>query len=443
MGRRLNKCLNKYCRNLIFSKHTRRVFTFGGIMRAIQTLRNTNSAQLIPSFKKNERRLLSVFMASLDIVPGFRSHILKFVGYGSGRTCTYKSFMEPVFEDRGLPPGRPDGLIVCKRGASSWSALIEAKSDKNYINVEQIENYANLAKHLGIDTIISISNEFSAKSHELPYTVTKAKQKGRSIYHLSWSKIASELGLFLETHPQLLDAEKYILEETERFLTSKDSGVSTFDEMSPKWKDFVASANTVIGFNTATSGVAEIVKDWQQERRDLCIKLNQQVGGGITSLFPSKVRHDQQARKKLIREQLTSEYRMEAEYLIMPDRSLLRIVADLRACSTTFVFKFDPPKNKMAKAIGTWLAKCLRDYPDDFTVLIDWPGRDVDTTFAPSQIVNDPHIIAEGKKYAPKSIAFIRTKQDARRFKSRKGFIQDLESGAKGLINLASNMQLL
>lgn len=189
--------------------------------------------------------------------------------------------------------------------------------------------------------------------------------------------------------------------------------------------------------------MAEIVKDWQQERRDLCIKLNQQQGGGITSLFPARVRKDQQARKKLIREQLTSEYRMEAEYLIMPAKCTLRIVADLRACSTTFVFKFDPPKNKMARAIGTWLAKCLRGYPDDFTVLIDWPGRDVDTTFLPSQIVADPHIMAEDKKYAPKSIALIRTKQDARRFKSRKGFVQDLESGATELLHLAAKMQLL
>lgn len=412
-------------------------------MKAIQALKNTNSAQLIPSFKKSERCLLSVFMASLDIVPDFRSHILKLIGYGSGKTCTYKSFMEPVFEGRAIPSGRPDGLMVCTRGNASWAALIEAKSDKNRINVEQIETYATLAKHFEIDSIVSISNEFSEESHELPYTIAKTKQKGCSLYHLSWSKITSELGLFLETQTNLSDAERYILEETERFLTSKDSGVSTFDEMSPKWKDFVNSANTVIGFNTATFGVADMVRDWQQERRDLCIKLNQQVGGGITSLFPARVRKDQQARKKLIREQLTTDYRMDAQYLILPTKSQLRIVADLRACSTTFVFKFTPPKNKMAKAIGTWLAKRLDGYPDDFTVLIDWPGRDVDTTFAPSEIVADPHIIAEDKKYAPKSIAFIRTKQGAQRFKSRKLFIEDLEKNAKDLLSLAAQMLLI
>lgn len=412
-------------------------------MKAIQILKSINSAQLIPSFKKNERRLLSVFMATLDVVPEFRSHILKLVGYGSGKTCSYKSFMEPSFDDRQIPSGRPDGLMVCQRGSQTWSALIEAKSDKSRIIVEQIETYATLAKYLDVDAIVSISNEFSTQSRELPYTIAKPKQKGRTIFHLSWSRIASELALFLETHTRLSDAEKYILEEAERFFTSKDSGVATFDEMSPKWKDFVASANTVIGFNTATPGVVEIVRDWQQERRDLCIKMNQQIGGGVTSLFPAKLRGDQQARKKQIREQLTSEYRMEAEYRIMPQKCQLRVVADLRACSTTFVFKFDPPKGKKAKAIGTWLASRLREHSDDFTVLIDWPGRDVDTMFKPSQIIGEPHIIAEGKSYAPKSIALIRTTQGAQRFKSRKLFILDLEDGAKSLLNLAANMQLV
>lgn len=412
-------------------------------MKAVQILKNINSAQLIPSFKKSERRLLSVFMATLDIVPEFRSHILKLVGYGSGKTCTYKSFMEPSFQDRLIPSGRPDGLMVCQRGRQTWSALIEAKSDKSRIIVEQIETYATLARYLNVEAIISISNEFSAQSHELPYTIAKPKQKGRAIFHLSWSKIASELALFLETHPNLSDAERYILEEAERFFTSKDSGVVTFDEMSPKWKDFVASANTVIGFNTATPGVAEIVRDWQQERRDLRIKMNQQIGGGVTSLFPPHLRGDQQARKKQIREQLTSEYRMEAEYRILPQNCQLRIVADLRACSTTFVFKFKPPAGKKAKAIGTWLAGRLHGQSDDFTVLIDWPRRDVDTMFKPTQIIGEPHIIAEGKPYAPKSIALIQTKQGAQRFKSRKLFILDLEDGAKNLLKLASNMQLV
>jgi hypothetical protein len=412
-------------------------------MKAIESLKNLNSAQLIPSFKKNERRLLSVFMATLDAVPAFRGHIFPIFGYRSGKNCKYASFMEPVFEDRKAPPGRPDGLIICNYRSKNWAALIEAKSDKNQINIEQIEMYSSLAKHLEIDAIISISNEFAAKGFELPYTIVKAKRKGRDIFHISWSKIAAEIGLFLEMQTNLHPSEKYILEEAERFLTSKDSGVTTFDEMSRMWKDFVNSANTVIGFNTTTPGVAEIVKNWQQERRDLCIKLNQQLGGGVSSLFPPSLRNDQNARKKLIREQLTKDYKMEAQYQIASNKSTLRIVADLRACSTTFVFEFKPPKNKGAKAIGTWLAKSIANQNDEFTVLINWPGRDVDTTFSVAQIINDPHLIADGKKSAPKSIAFIQTKQDARRFKSRKGFIQDLENGAKNLIQSATRMQLL
>lgn len=64
-------------------------------MKALNTLKTPLAAQLIPSFKKTERRLLSVFMWVLDIVPEFRGEVLELVGYRGGKTSDYKSFMEP------------------------------------------------------------------------------------------------------------------------------------------------------------------------------------------------------------------------------------------------------------------------------------------------------------------------------------------------------------
>ncbi len=119
-------------------------------VKAITNLVSENNRpQLIPAFGKSERKLLSVFMAIMDIVPEFRGEILKLCGYNSGKTSQYISYMEPQYNSHNLPSHRPDGLVVCARGSSHWTAFIEAKSEDNKIRSEQILDYADLANKLG------------------------------------------------------------------------------------------------------------------------------------------------------------------------------------------------------------------------------------------------------------------------------------------------------
>lgn len=413
-------------------------------MKVIQKLKTPISAQLIPSFKQTERKLLSIFMRVMDIVPEFRGHILESVGYKGGKTSTYKSYMEPSFDLLNGPTVRPDGLITCKRGQKEWSALVEAKSEKNKIRPEQIENYTSLARLLSVDAVITVSNEFAASPGELPYTLQKTKRKSREVFHFSWSGIASEMTLFLERNNKLNDAEKIILSETIRFFSTKDSGVTTFDQMSPSWKDFVNSANTVIGFNSATQGVADIVRDWHQERRDLAIKLNELMGGGIAIKFPTKQRNDAVERRKATREQLTKDYKLTAQYTFGRTKDTLEVIADLRACSQTFVYCFDPPKGKKIRAISSWLGKKLAsNRTEHLSVRLDWPGRESDTWYKASDLVAHPERIIAGRNYEPKSISLVSNLQITKRFKSRNLFIVDLEKGATDMISMLSQMELI
>jgi plasmid maintenance system antidote protein VapI len=414
------------------------------IMKALNLLKTPIAAQLIPSFKKTERRLLSVFMRVLDIIPEFRGHILELVDYRGGRSSTYKSYMEPSFDLLDTPALRPDGLLTCKRGTKEWSALVEAKADRHPIRLDQIIDYIGIGKLLEIDAIISISNEFASAKGELPYSLPNHKRKGITVHHLSWSRIAAEMNMFLEESTELHHAERMVLQEAIRYFASSDSGVSTFDQMSPSWKDFVESANTVIGFSTNTPGVAEIVKDWQQERRDLCIKLNQQIGGGVETWFPAKLRKDLSERKKQVRELLTKEYQLEVVYAFKETKTKLRVIADLKAYSQTFIFECAPPKGKQIRAFTTWLAKLLDIQLDQkLSILLDWPGRTQSTVHKVEDIIQHPEAISNNYKDPPTSISFITTKQGAKRFKSRKLFIEDLEAGAKSLIDIMSRMELL
>jgi len=413
-------------------------------MKAINKLKSPNAAQLIPSFKQTERRLLSVFMRTMDIVPEFRGHMLQYVGYRGGKTSEYKSFMEPTFDLLDTPSIRPDGLVACQRGQRTWTALIEAKSEKNKIRPEQIESYANLARQLDVTAIITISNEFALDSAQLPYTLKKTKRKGREVFHLSWALIISEMTMFLQTNKKLHMAERYVLSEAIRYFSTKDSGVANFDQMSPSWKDFVTSANTAIGFNSATSGVADIVKDWHQERRDLAIKLNEQLGGGLYVWYPQKEQKDSNLRRKATREQLTNDYKLTARYKIYKTKNNFDIQVDLKACSQTYFFNFLPPEGKKIRALSTWLGKLLASHEvENLNVKLAWPGREKDSWYPASDLIAHPERIISGRNYLPTSIWFVASYQNTQRFKSRKLFIQDLEKNAKNMFDLLIRMELI
>lgn len=74
--------------------------------------------------------------------------------------------------------------------------------------------------------------------------------------------------------------------------------------------------------------------------------------------------------------------------------------------------------------------------------MLDWPGREPHSIHDASAIVHHPEVIIDGRKNLPKSISFVTSQQDARRFKSRKRFIEDLEKGAENLVSLVTRLEL-
>ena len=52
-------------------------------------------------------------------------------------------------------------------------------------------------------------------------------------------------------------------------------------------------------------------------------------------------------------------------------------------------------------------------------------------------------MISNGRKSLPSSVSIVTSLQDIRRFKSRKRFIEDLESGTIDLVSLVSRLELI
>lgn len=407
-------------------------------MKCIEDLvSDLNSPRLIPSYKQNERRLLSVFMALIEISPVVRGLFLEKCGYRSGRTCRFQSLMEVQYKGSKYPEVRPDGLVVCTRGQTTWSAFIEAKSEKSAIRPEQIQDYLQLANMCGVDAIITISNEFARVPDELPYHVGQAKRKGREIFHFAWADIRTFLDLN-KNHPDLSEVEALLVQQCLLYFWDDGSGVQTYDAMPANWPAFVEAASTALGFGSNMKGLTEIIHGWQQERRDLCSKIMHQSKRSVELRHFSGARSSEEERLKADKKRLAEDYVLSADYYLKDDRASLKIRADLKSKLTTAALDIEPPAGKGAKAAVRWAAGAVDGLSaSNLSVSFDWPGRGPGTTALASALVEDPDLLCEGQKDAPKKIRFILSIENSRGFKSRKKFIEDLERTTATLLEFA------
>lgn len=396
-----------------------------------------NAPRLIPSYKQNERRLLSVFMALIEKSPVIRGLFLEKCGYRSGKTCRFQSLMEVQYKGSKYPEVRPDGLLVCTRGQTSWSAFIEAKSEKSAIRPEQIQDYLQLASMCDVDAIITISNEFARVPNELPYHVGQAKRKGREIYHFAWADIRTFLDLN-KNNEDLSPIEIDLVEQCLLYFWDDGSGIQTYDAMPATWPAFVEAASTALGFGANMKGLTEIVHGWQQERRDLCSKLTQQSKRAVELRHFSGARKSEDERLKADKARLADDYILSADYFFKDEKASLEIRADLKSKLTSAALEVEPPAGKAAKAAVRWAASAVDGLSaSSLSVSFDWPGRSNGTTAFASALIEDPDALCADQKEAPKKIRFILSVENSRGFKSRKKFIEDLEKTTATLVEFA------
>jgi hypothetical protein len=411
---------------------------WGKRVKVIEELSSTkNYPKLIPHYKQTERRLLSVFMSLLDMVPQIRSEFLSKCGYGAGRTCTLQSYMEVGFSSAKYSDVRPDGLLCCKRGSSTWSAFIEAKSEKSPIRPEQIQDYVNLAASLDVDAIITISNEFALSPIELPYHLPVSKRKKRDVYHFAWADIRTFLALQLNSD-SMSELEIQLVQACLDFMWNPVSGVATYDAMPPKWPDFVQAASVTLGFGAKTQGITEIIHGWQQERRDLNSKLIQETGLHVGLSHDAGTKATPEDRLSFDRRAMADNYELSAGYGFSTSKARLRVLAELKSCRTSVMLEIPPPPDKKAKATVSWFVASLADLEiGDASVSFDWKGRNQERTMTVAQLLANPEAAYEGQKDAPKAIRVVTSVHDVRRFKSRKKFIEDVEGLTLGTMAIA------
>lgn len=400
---------------------------------------STPEPRLVPLYKQTERKLLSVFMALLGISPDIRGRFLERCGYRGGKTCRLTQRMEVSFQGSKYPEVRPDGLVLCERGQTCWSAFIEAKAEGSTIRSDQIHAYAELAKLTGVNAIITISNEFARVPEEVPYHLDSKKTRNLDVFHFAWADIRTFLELEKE-NSNLESAETAVLYECLEFFWNEKSGIRTYDAMPEQWPAFVEASSTALGFNSNVKGLSEIVQGWQQERRDLCSKLTHLCGHVVEIRHKAGVRSAESERAKIDRADLSGEYKLEAKYFFKASKLSLDVLVSLSACRMTAMLDLPLPENKGAKALTTWAEKLVKeeDLPHH-SICFDWPGKNNDTLLTVDHFLAEPSVVPEGKSSPPRSIKLIASRHGVRNFKSRKKFVSDLEEMTLHLAEFAKS----
>ncbi len=374
-------------------------------------------------------------MAALEIIPEFRGAFLERCKYGSGRSCSYESYMEPHYPSDQYSDVRPDGLIVCTRGTAKWSAFVEAKADKFTIKPDQILGYTELARKLGVDAVICISNEFASSPAELPYHLDARKRRGKDVLHFSWAEVRTFMELFLDSDSKCNETEQAVLRHCLDYFWYEESGILTYDSMPAEWPKFVESAATALGFSTNTRGITEIVHGWQQERRDLGAKLIYSTKSHVEMRHSAGMRASAEDRVKYDKSELAGNYQLDANYHFRETQSMIRVLASLRSCQLSAALDLQPPAGKKARASINWAVEvCESMKLEDGKISFNWKGRNADVTLAVTEFLERPERALGENKDSPKSIRLISEIHNVRRFKSKKLFIADLEAV---VINLA------
>ena len=259
-----------------------------------------HEARLIPTSgiggaEEQERRATSAVLAVMTSVREFGRALTQPLGWPGGRLATYIEVPFMLGEARCYP----DGLIRLTHGKQSRTALVEVKTGTNALEVQQLENYLDIAREQGFSALITISNEIPALAGQHPTKVDKKKLKKVALHHYSWSQILSEAVMQKEHRGVADPAQAWILGELIRYLEHPRSGALEFDDMGPSWvpvRDGVGA-----GTIRATDKAAiEVAARFDALMRYVSLRLGRRLGTDVTPVLSRRETADPALRAQAV-----------------------------------------------------------------------------------------------------------------------------------------------
>lgn len=327
-----------------------------------------------------ERRATSALLAVWRIVPDFASQLLRVAGAPKGAVETY---IEPEFKV-GSKKIRPDGLVVVTRGKTEWSCLVEVKTGKNELDLNQLNSYLDICRDHKIDALVTISNQVLNSSGSHPTDgVDQRKLRSTRLEHFSWIRIITEAIVQAE-HEGVEDREQdLVMKELIRFLQSDASGASEFNDMGSSW------ASVREGVKNATirkpdDEVAQVIVNFESLIRYASLTLSARLGVSASEVVSRSAKsnyakHLQAASKRLVEDKVLS-----GSIHVPGAAADLNMEVDLAAGVLHCGFDLAAPKSGRNSSRVNWLIRQIKSAPEG--TFVSWSYKHSRTNEAPHRV---------------------------------------------------------
>lgn len=410
-------------------------------------------ARLIPindtTHKGCEKNLTSIFLSSLCLIKEFRNMVSKEIGLKKGGSLY--AYTEVAFPN--LPmyynlkgKGKKDLdivdglLLVVSSGIIKDAVFFEMKSHNNPLDPDQVKRYMDLAGQLGIDKLVTVSNQFVTSSNYSPLYIKPPS--GLELFHLSWHYINTMGEILWEDNDTNIEDEdqKAIMYEVSQYFEHEKSGVRDFSSTIATWKKAIDGLDKKT-VNPLDSYYSNAVLSWIQEERDIALKLSRHLGYVIDS--QKKKYSSLQKRIEDETNLLLSTEKFQSKFKIKHAVSNLSVEADVHGKNVSVSVLVKNPEGastySQLKFVKNQLeGKCAKKNPEKFNKIqkdlvldVIFKGRVQNTSFNYQNYDENEFRIKEIGKEKEATVKQVRVNYmmnyGTTVFKSRTKFIKEYE----------------
>jgi len=392
----------------------------------------SRKARLFPQGKAaDEVATTSIFLSTLSAVKEYREELL--LGLGVNK-IKHKNIQLHAYTEISNPDEteRPDGLLVITSGKKNpiieWACFVEVKVGKNKIEEDQISRYADFARDIGINEIITISNQLVSTPFDSPVKLNKRSFK---LYHWSWQFLKVMSSLLIRQEKIIDEDHVYILEELRRYFDGHKN-ISSFVHMGSEWSEAIMSIHDhTADQKVAIPALKAICSAYIQEEKDVALQLTDRSDYNIQLV----VKSDREAE---IESQIQESKVIRSTYMIDEDKkNIFTIEIDLIRhsikCSASLCIEKGKAQAQTTALLGMFESDS--GYTDSIFVDALYPRKKkVEGDFSILNLLNqksdgEPYGCIDKRLGDEIKIFNVRTKDIlGKDFKAAKNFITQLEN---------------
>ncbi len=254
----------------------------------------------------SETSTTSIFLSTMSAVKEYRELLLTSIGFNKIKN---KNIQLHTYTELSNSDGdRPDGLIVVTSGKNKpiveWMCFVESKVKNNLLTNEQISRYSDFARAIGIDSIITISNQLATTPYDSPVSITK---RNFNLYHWSWVYLKVMASRLIKTDSIEDEDHVYILSEFRRYCDTHKN-LTNFINMGKDWKECISKLHSMAPDKKVDAATLNyIIEAYKQEEKDIGLQLTD-MSHSMIEMVLRKDRTDEMEKSLNSSKTITTEY---------------------------------------------------------------------------------------------------------------------------------------